>query len=47
LAYFSVSKFFYQGISRSLFVGAQRNLAAVWPIETHSENFVNFGPGVP
>jgi len=33
----------------TLFVGAQGNLAAlgVWSIETHSPNFVNFGPGVP
>ena len=31
----------------TLFVGAQGNLAAlgVWSIETHSPNFVNFGPG--
>ena len=36
-----------QLISRTLFVGAQRNLAAlgVWSIETYSPHFVNFFPG--
>jgi len=32
-------------VSRTLFVGARRNLAALgdWSIETYSPNFVNFG----
>ena len=40
---------FPQRISGTLFVGAQRNLASlrVWPTDTYSLNFVNFGPGVP
>jgi len=39
----SGSKIFHN----SLF--ARKNLAVlgVWPIETYSPNFVNFGPGVP
>jgi len=42
------AKFFHNGYI-ALFVGAQRNLAVlgVWPIETYSPNFENFGPGVP
>jgi len=44
---FRGANFFPQWISRTLFIGAQRNLAAlgVWPVETYSPNFVNFGPG--
>jgi len=32
-------------VGRTLCVGAQRNLAALWvcPVETYSPNFVNFG----
>jgi len=47
---FSGSKIFPQGIYRTLFVGAQRNLAAlsVWLIKSaYSPNFVNFDSGVP
>ena len=38
---------FPQRISRTLFVRERRNLATfgIWPIETYSPNFVNFGPG--
>jgi len=43
------ANFFSQRIVRTLFVEEERNLAAlgVWPIDTYSPNFVNFGPGVP
>jgi len=48
--FYGGAKFFPQRISRTLFVGARRNLATlgVWTIETYSPNFVNFanfGPG--
>ena len=47
LAYFLGSTNFRQWISHTLFVGEQRNLATlgVWPIETYSPNFRNFGWG--
>ena len=37
---------FSTGISGTLLVAAQRNLAAlgVWPVDTYSPNLVNFGP---
>jgi len=47
--FFPGNKYFSKRISCTLFVGAQRNLAAswVWLIETYFPNFVNFGPDVP
>jgi len=43
---FAGSKIFPQGISHTLFFGAQQNLAVlgvVWPIDTYCQNLVNFG----
>jgi len=49
LVQFSGSTSFRQQIFRTLFVGVRQNLAVlwVWPTDTYSPNFVNFGPGVP
>ena len=46
---FPGSKIFPQRISRTLFVGPQRNLITlgVWTIETYAPHFVNFAPGIP
>jgi len=40
--------FFQEGISRTLFIGARQNwgMLGVWPIETYSPIFANFGPWV-
>jgi len=45
LTYCSWEQIFPQWISRTLFVGARRNLAVlrIWPIDTYSLNFVNIG----
>ena len=47
LVHFSGSTNFRQRISRTLFVTAPQKLVElwVWPIDTYSPNFVNFGPG--
>jgi len=47
MAYFSGEQIFLQGISRTLFGGARRNLAVlwVWPMNTYSPNLVNFFSG--